>query len=113
MIGLNKHTGQTTSGIEHIKQCIQDILTTRKGSRLMRREYGSYIPLLIDSAMNEVGVLRLKSAIVTAVIEYEPRVKISNVDIDVAESGQAIVSLSMKFKHQTHTAHIPLPASHA
>ena len=39
MIGMDRHTGQPISGLDHLLQSIEDILTTPLGSRLMRPEY--------------------------------------------------------------------------
>jgi phage baseplate assembly protein W len=41
MIGLNAANGQALSGLDHLRQSIRDILTTRIGTRVMRRDYGS------------------------------------------------------------------------
>ncbi|MGL4827152.1 MAG: GPW/gp25 family protein, partial [Vibrionaceae bacterium] len=45
---MNRFTGYSISELQHIKQSIQDILTTPLGSRVMRRDYGSAIFELID-----------------------------------------------------------------
>ena len=49
MNGINAHTGQALSGIDHLRQSIRDILTTRIGTRVMRRDYGSRLPTLVDT----------------------------------------------------------------
>ena len=41
MIGMDRRTGLPLSGIEHLRQSIEDILTTPLGSRRMLPEYGS------------------------------------------------------------------------
>ena len=41
MTGMDRETGKSLSGIEHLRQSIRDILTTPIGSRVMRRDYGS------------------------------------------------------------------------
>lgn len=41
---MNAHTGGAIDRLAHIRQSIADILTTRIGSRVMRREYGSQLP---------------------------------------------------------------------
>ncbi|NBO96416.1 MAG: phage baseplate protein, partial [Betaproteobacteria bacterium] len=41
MLGINAQTGQPLAGIDHLRQSIRDILTTRIGTRVMRRDYGS------------------------------------------------------------------------
>ena len=40
MIGMDRHTGASLSGVEHLRQSIADILTTPLGSRRMRPAYG-------------------------------------------------------------------------
>lgn len=49
MLGINAQTGQPLSGIDHLRQSIRDILTTRSGMRVMRRDYGSRLPALVDN----------------------------------------------------------------
>ena len=41
MNGINATTGAALSGMDHLRQSIRDILTTRVGTRVMRRAYGS------------------------------------------------------------------------
>ena len=48
MLGMNAHTGQALSGLDHLRQSIADILSTPLNTRVMRRDYGSRIPELID-----------------------------------------------------------------
>ena len=43
-IGMNRETGKLVDNTEHLKQSIRDILSTRIGTRVMLREYGSNIP---------------------------------------------------------------------
>ncbi|MEN1410054.1 GPW/gp25 family protein, partial [Pseudomonas aeruginosa] len=50
---MNAHTGGAIDRLAHIRQSIADILTTRIGTRVMRREYGSQLPELIDAPFND------------------------------------------------------------
>lgn len=81
MIGMSRITGRRISDsapvYTHLHQSIHDILTTLIGTRLCRRDYGSLIPHLIDQPSNQATQLRLMSAAVTAIIRWEPRVKIN------------------------------------
>lgn len=96
MTGMNAATGRRLDGIDHIRQSVQDILSTPIGSRVMRRDYGSLLPELIDQPMNDANLLRLYAASVMAIIRWEPRVRITSVKIVVGSSqpgrGQVIVS---------------------
>lgn len=101
--GINPKTGKKVEGIDHIKHCILDILTTRVGTRIMRRTYGSYVPTLIDSAMNPAGKLRVQSAIASAVMRWEPRVSIVSVVLNVKHSGQVSIQLNVEYKNKRST----------
>ena len=52
MLGMNAHTGQSLSGLDHLRQSIADILSTPLNTRVMRRDYGSRLPELIDQPIN-------------------------------------------------------------
>ena len=57
---MSRNTGLSLSSeADQIRQSIQDILTTPIGTRIMRREYGSLLPQLIDSPFNEITLLQL------------------------------------------------------
>lgn len=92
MIGMNKNNGRqiddSSPEFVHLRQSIHDILTTLKGTRICRRSYGSLVPNLIDQPCNEATKVRLFSAIATALIEFEPRLKISHVRLlSMSENG--------------------------
>jgi phage baseplate assembly protein W len=95
MIGMNKTTGRRIDGIDHIKQSINDILITPIGSSLMNREYGSLLSELIDHPTNDANTLRLMSATVMAVSQWEPRVAINQVGVVLGEvDGELIIDLA-------------------
>ena len=91
--GMNSATGRRLGGMDHIRQSIRDILTTPIGSRIMRREYGSIIPQLIDHPSNPANQLRLMSATVMAVIQWEPRVRVTRVMFSLDATGRGIVDM--------------------
>ncbi|EPI0348595.1 hypothetical protein HUQ87_001414 [Neisseria gonorrhoeae] len=55
--------GQDT--LAHIAQSIRNILFTRIGTRLMREEYGSFIPDLIDMPAGHAAIALIHQAAVT------------------------------------------------
>ena len=94
MIGMNRKTGRRIEGIDHIKQSISDILTTPIGSSLMNREYGSLLPELIDHPTNDANSLRLMSATVMAISQWEPRVAINRVGFFMSDvAGEIFIDL--------------------
>lgn len=91
---MNGQTGSTISLLDHIRQSVADILTTPLGSRLMRREYGSQVPELIDAPFNGATQVRLYAATAMALMRWEPRIRLSRVQITAANfAGQADLQL--------------------
>lgn len=90
---MDRYTGRTISEPEHIRQSIADILTTPIGSRVMRREYGSLLPELIDAPTNPGLQLQLMAATVTALLRWEPRIIIDAVEINVMPPASVALTL--------------------
>lgn len=88
MMYMNRHTGNAMVETDHIRQSISDILTTPKGSRVMRREYGSLLFDLIDQAANAIGKMRLMAASVDAITRWETRIKVKKVSVEASMSGK-------------------------
>ncbi|QHH99238.1 GPW/gp25 family protein [Acinetobacter dispersus] len=85
MIGMSRTTGRSINDaapyLLHLRQSIHDILTTLVGTRICQRKYGSIVPDLIDQPCNEATKIRLFSATATALILFEPRVRITQIRI--------------------------------
>ena len=89
---MNRETGGAISELSLISQSISDILTTRIGTRVMRREYGSLIPELVDHPFNDATRLRVYAAVVMALMRWEPRISLSSVQFIGANlQGQSVL----------------------
>lgn len=93
MTGMNRATGRAMDEAEHIRQSIADILGTPIGSRIMRRDYGSMLPDLIDHPGNAANRLRLMNASVMAIIRWEPRVSVNNVGMTIDIDGKVQIDI--------------------
>lgn len=94
MTGMHRTSGAALQGVEHIAQSIADILTTPLGTRLERRTYGSLLPDLIDYPDNGETRIRMFSAATSALMRWEPRVRITRVGITSGPMpGQATLLL--------------------
>ena len=93
MTGMNNSTGRAAGDVAHIRQSVRDILTTPIGSRAMRRDYGSLIPELIDQPMNPATRLRVMSASVSALVKWEPRIRVASVRLAVDGNGTTLVDI--------------------
>jgi uncharacterized protein len=87
MIGMSRSTGQAIDADAHLLQSLRDILTTPIGSRVMRRDYGSLVPFLIDQPANPILLMRLRAAITHAILKWEPRVRPTKVLLLVDANG--------------------------
>ncbi|MXF04487.1 GPW/gp25 family protein [Escherichia coli] len=102
--GFNAATGNWLTDLAHLRQSVADILTTPVGTRLMRRDYGSEIPELLDAPMSPV-ILRLKiiSAACQALAQWEPRLTLKGIDVTM-QAGRAALTISGYTRgHQTTT----------
>ncbi|EAY2467130.1 GPW/gp25 family protein [Salmonella enterica] len=86
-LSIDRHTGKTLTDADHIRQSIQDIITTPTGTRVMRRDYGSLISELIDAPVNDALPLQLMAAIFDAIIRQEPRVTVTEIQLRRSENG--------------------------
>ncbi|WP_153075780.1 GPW/gp25 family protein [Paraburkholderia bonniea] len=94
MIGMNAQTGRSISGHAHLYQSIAKILTTPLATRIKRRHFGSEIPDLLDAANNGTTRVRLYAAIATALLRWEPRLKLTRVLLTTdGQSGHQYVDI--------------------
>lgn len=94
MGGMGRTTGQRLSGLDHLRQSIEDILTTPVGTRVHRRDYGSRLPRLVDRPINPSLTTELVAATAEALDRWEPRLKLEQVNIEsVGTDGKIALSL--------------------
>lgn len=83
--GVNNETGYDLTGWAHVEQSIKVILTTPIGSRVMRRDFGSSLPDLVDRKLTSRGVLAVYSAAAIALAKYEPRFRLTRASVLTAD----------------------------
>ncbi|MBD9478523.1 GPW/gp25 family protein [Pseudoxanthomonas sp. PXM02] len=94
MRGVSATTGRAIEGEAHLRQSIADILTTPLGTRVMRRDYGSLLPELIDAPFNGTTRVQLYGAVATALLRWEPRIVLTSVQISPGtEPGTFLVDV--------------------
>lgn len=94
-MGMNAATGRKLEGLDHIRQSIADIITTPIGSRVMRREYGSLVPELLDMPMSDALFMRVYAATVIAVSRWEPRIRITGTrrSVNTQKPGAVVMEI--------------------
>lgn len=92
---MSASSGRALEGEDHLRQSITDILTTPIGSRVMRRDYGSLLPELIDQPFNGATRMKLYGATATALMHWEPRIRLSRIDLVAgSEPGAFVLDLA-------------------
>jgi phage baseplate assembly protein W len=101
MIGMDRHTGQPISGIEHLRQCIEDILTTPVGSRRQRPDYGSQLRRFVDLPVTAGWKSAVQAEVARALGRWEPRLSISQVRVVAVLDGRIEFELKGLFKGES------------
>jgi phage baseplate assembly protein W len=93
--GMNRHTGKALEGFDHLRQSIADILSTRKGTRVMRREYGSDLAGLVDRPMNASLITAIYAETAEALYRWEPRLRLRRVEADLSGFAEGRIVLTL------------------
>ena len=86
MNGMNASDGTALDGTAHLAQSIADILSTPLGSRVMRRDYGSFLFDLVDQPLNAAVRMLIHAATALAIRRWEPRLKVTRVTMSTGGS---------------------------
>ena len=98
---MHRLTGtKITDESEHIQQSILDILLTAKGSRIMRRDYGSNLYKLLDRPISSALLLQISAACVMALKVWEPRIQVTSfkVTMPIDTKGKLVATLVSTIK---------------
>ncbi len=98
MIGISATTSKHLGDLEHLRQSIRDILTTRIGTRVQRRTYGSRLPELIDTPSHPERAVEWYAATAEALEQWEPRFRLTRVRIaSVSQAGVIVLDLEGEY----------------
>lgn len=102
-VGLNRETGKILTGIDHIAQSIEVILTTSVGSRVMREWFGVPPNAILGENMVQTIILRWWHVVSAALLIFEPRfVPRRLLVIRVERSGTLEMNILGDFKPYAH-----------
>ena len=97
MLGMNAQTGRSLSGLAHLKQSIIDIITTPKGSRVMRRDYGCGLFDLVDRPYSPSLVGDVTMDISQSLALWEPRFELESVAVSKVASGKLGLDITGRY----------------
>lgn len=94
---MNINSGKEIAEIDHLKQSINNILTTPIGSRVMRRDYGSNLFNRIDQPINGELIAQIYLDIVESLFMFEPRFELDQVIVTNITTGKITIDLEGNF----------------
>lgn len=92
-----RHTGRRLEGWDHIAQSLEVLFSTRIGTRVERRAFGSTAKDLLDRPGTNPTILDHYVSIAEAIDLYEPRVELNRFELqsfDENGHGQILVEVT-------------------
>lgn len=93
MTGMNSTTGKRMTREAHIRQSVNNILTTPIGSLIMREEYGSFLFELVDEPLVGATLLRAYAASATAIMRWEDRIALQAIGFSSTTEGSLVIDI--------------------
>ena len=81
----------------NIRQCLWVLFSTTIGERLMLATYGTGLRLNVFDAMTTTVLNDIRSQILTAVLDWEPRIDVTGIDIKVPSALDGELSICIDF----------------
>ncbi len=97
MLGMDRRTRLPLAGIAHLRQSIEDILSTPLGSRRMRPDYGSKLRRFVDLPVNEGWKSAVQAEVARALGRWEPRLELERVRVLSVVAGQVTLQLTGQY----------------
>lgn len=91
------HRTVMVSGIEDIKQSIYIILHTTPGERIMEPEFGCNLKQMVFESINEAMHTKLNHLVYHALLNFEPRVKLTGVKIQEQVESAGFLQITIEF----------------
>jgi hypothetical protein len=101
LVGLDRNAGRYLTGVAHLRQSIIDILTTPLGSRLMRPEYGSNLPRMVDLPVNKGWISAVQAEMARSLRRWEPRLKLRRVTVVSVIDGQVNLTIAGDYQGES------------
>lgn len=105
---MDTHTGKALQPEAHLAQSVAAILRTPLGELIMAFDYGSELPLLIDSPLNPEGLGALSAAAIDAVLRWESRLQLRRARAQGNAEGGVTLTLEGVFQNEPVRLAVPI-----
>ncbi len=80
-----------------IQSSLEILLTTRPGERVMRPDYGCNLDELVFEPLTTTFKTYIKDLISTAILYYEPRIEVNNIELDDTGELEGRILISIDY----------------
>lgn len=106
MSGIDRHTGQVADNLASALQAVETILSTRIGSRVMRREFGGGIIELLGRLVRPSLFAAFQQLVATSIDLWEPRFLVRRMSVtgtaDDLRAGKVGILIEADFRPRGH-----------
>jgi uncharacterized protein len=96
---------------EKVRQSIHMILSTARGERVMRPDFGCDLRSYTFSTLDRATVTLIQSAVRDALVRWEPRIEVRDVvvQLDPAEAGRLWIEIAYLIRHTSFPGNLVYP----
>lgn len=112
-VQVNPTTGRidTSEYEQDVREAIWIILSTARGERVMRPDFGCGIHDLVFAPINAATVGEVENNVRESLIDYEPRIEIINLDVsdEEAHNGKLLISIDYRVRTTNNEFNLVYP----
>jgi phage baseplate assembly protein W len=98
-VQVNERGGvATASEEEKIRQSILLIISTARGERVMRPDFGCGIHSLVFSVVNSSTITLVRSSVHEALLQWEPRIDVIDIEISTTSLDEGALLISVDYR---------------
>lgn len=94
---FEKNTPVMVSEEEDIRESLRVILSTAQGERIMNPKFGCELSSLIFDRIDSILLNRIKDSVSSAILNFEPRITLDDIRIEVANAFEGRVDLYLDY----------------
>jgi phage baseplate assembly protein W len=95
---VDGHGAQMAIGEEDIRQSLEILLSTAPGERIFNFEYGADIRRWVFEKMDLSTKTLITEEIKHAVLHFEPRIDVENVDVEIKDPQSGILWINLEYR---------------
>ena len=80
-----------------VEQSLQVLLSTRPGERVMQPQYGCNLDTMLFEPLTTTLLAYIKDLVETAILYYEPRITVDNIDINTLQVEEGLVLIEVDY----------------